>query len=597
MADNKTPAGVAFKVATREVTYSGETADIQAIALATVAGSDDAKTATDVDSSNPLPVAPEANVIDANNSSAVALTNAAPTFTGTATDALGYSGISVWYNSDLKSKVHVQWSADNTNFDTLGFYDLHERARNIHYSVPVRARYFRVVVTKTESGTATHTEIQTILRKHHAPTDVKIEGYVQEFEADQGVHTRPVVIGGKDASNLVSGLTMNGTWAQVEIEQGAVAHDGAATGGSERYPLLMGGYASQAAPSNVSADGDAVRAWHLRNGAQAVVLTAAGALIGGDATNGLDVDVNRTPTQGTEDAAAAANPVGEQLIVRRRDALAAETDADGDNVALNATNKGELYVKHADAVAITDSEKIADNAAFTDGTTKVQPVGYIYDETAGTALTENDIGAARMTVNRAQVATIEDPTTRGRYATVTASNALKVDNSANTQPVAGTVAHDAADSGNPQKIGGKASTKLADDTLVADLDRVDAAFDLDGAQVTRVGVPLGDIISERISNTNGTSTAFSNFTAVASTRNYVSSIMVFNDSTTNCFVDIRDGTAGSVLWTIPCPAKGGASMSFPVPLRQPTVNTALAYDVSAAITTVYISLVGFQSKA
>jgi hypothetical protein len=70
---------------------------------------------------------------------------------------------------------------------------------------------------------------------------------------------------------------------------GDVAHDAVAAGN----PVLMAGYASAAAPSDVSADGDAVRAWRLRNGAAASVLTAAGALIGGDATNGLDVDVTR----------------------------------------------------------------------------------------------------------------------------------------------------------------------------------------------------------------------------------------------------------------------------------------------------------------
>lgn len=64
-------------------------------------------------------------------------------------------------------------------------------------------------------------------------------------------------------------------------------------------PTLIGGYASAAAPADVSADVDAVRAWFLRNGAQAIVLTAGGALIGGDATNGLDVDVTRTPAYGT----------------------------------------------------------------------------------------------------------------------------------------------------------------------------------------------------------------------------------------------------------------------------------------------------------
>src|SRR5262245_56996393 len=44
---------------------------------------------------------------------------------------------------------------------------------------------------------------------------------------------------------------------------GTVAHDAAAAAVN---PLLMGGYASAAAPSDVSADNDAVRAWHLRNG-------------------------------------------------------------------------------------------------------------------------------------------------------------------------------------------------------------------------------------------------------------------------------------------------------------------------------------------
>lgn len=73
---------------------------------------------------------------------------------------------------------------------------------------------------------------------------------------------------------------------------GTVAHDGA---GAAVSPVLTGCYASAAAPSDVSADNDATREWCLRNGARASVLTAAGALIGGDAANGLDVDVTRLP--------------------------------------------------------------------------------------------------------------------------------------------------------------------------------------------------------------------------------------------------------------------------------------------------------------
>lgn len=61
-------------------------------------------------------------------------------------------------------------------------------------------------------------------------------------------------------------------------------------------------------------------------------------------------------TEYTEDAAAAANPVGKMGICRRRDTLtAAEVSADGDNIACNATSKGEIYVKQTDAVPVTDN--------------------------------------------------------------------------------------------------------------------------------------------------------------------------------------------------------------------------------------------------
>lgn len=60
-------------------------------------------------------------------------------------------------------------------------------------------------------------------------------------------------------------------------------------------------------------------------------------------------------TQYTEDDPSAANPIGTQLIARRRDALTTETGTDGDSVALNTTNKGELYVKHVDAIPVTDN--------------------------------------------------------------------------------------------------------------------------------------------------------------------------------------------------------------------------------------------------
>src|SRR5262245_58996927 len=46
-----------------------------------------------------------------------------------------------------------------------------------------------------------------------------------------------------------------------------------------------------------------------------------------------------------EDAAAASDPTGHMLIAVRRDTLStSEVSADGDNIALKATNKGKLHV-------------------------------------------------------------------------------------------------------------------------------------------------------------------------------------------------------------------------------------------------------------
>jgi hypothetical protein len=47
--------GSGAKVATREVSYSGETALVQVVGLATVSGPDDATTVRDVSLSNPMP--------------------------------------------------------------------------------------------------------------------------------------------------------------------------------------------------------------------------------------------------------------------------------------------------------------------------------------------------------------------------------------------------------------------------------------------------------------------------------------------------------------------------------------------------------------
>lgn len=94
--------------------------------------------------------------------------------------------------------------------------------------------------------------------------------------------------------------------------------------------------------SEVSADGDNVAQRGTTYGAAYVTLLDTG---------GSPVSVGGG-TQYTEDAAAAANPIGNALVLVREDARAGGlTSADGDNVAARGNNKGELYTIDTDANA------------------------------------------------------------------------------------------------------------------------------------------------------------------------------------------------------------------------------------------------------
>lgn len=86
------------------------------------------------------------------------------------------------------------------------------------------------------------------------------------------------------------------------------------------------------------------------------VCDASGNVIGAT-SNALDVNVKSgaTNTQYTEDVAATADPIGTAVNLIRADTPAAVTTTDGDNVAARGTNKGEMYVKHLDAIPVTDN--------------------------------------------------------------------------------------------------------------------------------------------------------------------------------------------------------------------------------------------------
>jgi hypothetical protein len=149
----------------------------------------------------------------------------------------------------------------------------------------------------------------------HAASDpadsgvTKIGGHATDFE----VTGLPPATGVVENDRVNAALSLRGQQAVILtdragnfIETNTVAHDAADAGGS----LKIGGKANAAAPADVSANNDRVDAWFLRNGAQVVNLSAAGSLIGGDVTNGLDVDVNRLPA-----LPAGTNNIGDVDVV------------------------------------------------------------------------------------------------------------------------------------------------------------------------------------------------------------------------------------------------------------------------------------------
>lgn len=130
--------------------------------------------------------------------------------------------------------------------------------------------------------------------------------------------------------------------------------DAVSVGGGTQYTE------DDAAPANPVGTAVAL----VRQDTPATLTTADGDIVAQRSTNygaaytqivtstGAFVDTFGGGTQYTEDDASATNPIGNQLIARRRDALITETTADGDVTALNSTAKGELYAKHVDPIAL-----------------------------------------------------------------------------------------------------------------------------------------------------------------------------------------------------------------------------------------------------
>lgn len=263
-----------------------------------------------------------------------------------------------------------------------------------------------VVIASDQSAVAISNAALTALNGAIAGTEVQVDIVGPLPAGTNNIGDVDIVSGTITTVSTVTSVTQNADVRQATASNlnaqvvGNIAHDSVASGN----PVQIGGYASAAAPTSVSASGDVVRAWYLLNGAQATVVTAAGALIGGDATNGLDVDVTRvipgttaTALGKAEDAAHASGDTGVMALAVRTDTAAASSGTTGDYEPLHTDSVGALWTR--------DTATQVDDAAFTPATGRIMPVGYLADETSTDSVDEGDAGIPRMTLDRKQIVT------------------------------------------------------------------------------------------------------------------------------------------------------------------------------------------------
>lgn len=102
-----------------------------------------------------------------------------------------------------------------------------------------------------------------------------------------------------------------------------------------------------------------------------------------------------TNLEKAEDAGHSTGDKGVMLLAVRKDTAAALAGTDADYIPLIVDASGRLHV-------VQSGLTLTDDAAFAAGTSKVSPMGAVYQSTVD-EVDANDIGAPRMTIRRAQI--------------------------------------------------------------------------------------------------------------------------------------------------------------------------------------------------
>lgn len=214
-----------------------------------------------------------------------------------------------------------------------------------------------------------------------------------------------------------------------------------------------------------AADGPLVGSYLL--GAGGTVITETG--------TALDVNIASAMGLGiyAEDSASVDGALGQLSIVVRQDVLATDTSADGDYSFIKSNLKGELYMKDSDALArlvLINSDTtaiLADTATIDSNLASIVKL-------EDSAHSSGNAGVMALAVRNDTGAVLAG--TDGDYIPFSTDSLGRLFVSG---VMTGNVADDAVDSGNPVKVGGRATNQaIALSAISAAADRADFVTDL-----------------------------------------------------------------------------------------------------------------------
>lgn len=246
-----------------------------------------------------------------------------------------------------------------------------------------------------------------------------------------------------------------------------------------------------------------------------------------------------------------------------------QCDSSGKLITSSGSSGGGSAVTIADGADVAEGTTTDAACATDNGTCTVNAVAKriaqrltTVNTTLGTPFQAGGALAANQSVNVAQVG-----------GTNTVSGGI-----AGSLAIGGTVATNVAITANPLNLGAQAVS--SENSAATTARQVQLVADLVGKLIV---LPYANpenfvsgVITSAMTGTTSTSLVAS---PGGSLRNYLTACTFSNgqsDSTKGTDIVIQDGNGGTTIWIVPAAAVyGGAHITFPTPLRQPTTATAI----------------------